>query len=43
VKQEEGPDGFSVVGIELHRRRSVISCQDRDGQVLEDVRIDKKL
>jgi transposase len=28
------------VGIDLHRRRSVIVCQDRDGQVLDEVRID---
>jgi transposase len=28
------------VGMDLHRRRSVIVCQDRDGQVLNEVRID---
>jgi hypothetical protein len=28
------------VGIDLHRRRSVILRQDRDGEVIKEVRID---
>jgi hypothetical protein len=33
-------DGQQFVGIDLHRRRSVIVRQDGDGEVLEQVRID---
>ena len=33
-------DGQQFVGIDLHRRRSVIVRQDADGEVLEQVRID---
>ena len=33
-------DGQQFVGIDLHRRRSVIVRQDADGEVLERVRID---
>jgi hypothetical protein len=32
-------DGKQFVGIDLHRRRSVISRTDRHGEVLEAVRI----
>ena len=33
-------DGQQFVGIDLHRRRSVIVRQDADGELLEQVRID---
>ncbi|HEX2027243.1 MAG TPA: IS110 family transposase [Nitriliruptorales bacterium] len=32
--------GAQYVGIDLHRRRSVIVCHDADGEVVEQVRID---
>jgi hypothetical protein len=40
ITRREIPMASAYVGIDLHRRRSVIVRRDADGEVVEEVRID---